>query len=189
MPLWCPRERTVVNASIQLAEPSHWLERLPHEWGEVLARWGEPTYRGAQVFHWIHRQGVIDPAAMTNLPKTLRARLAEEGVGELPLTVANARESSDRTRKLLVRMGDGLDVETVLIPQLERDPDVDDADRSDDGLEGLRPGQVVTQCISSQVGCAMGVRLLRLGSGRADPPLERSRDRRAGHRGSQSARG
>ena len=140
----------------ELTPPTHWLERLPHEWGEVLASWGEPAYRGKQVFQWIHRRGVLDPEQMTNLPKTLRARLVEDGVGPLPLEVVRARDASDKTRKLLVRMGDGLDVETVLIPQLEKDPDVDDADRSEDLKAGLRPGAVVTQCISSQVGCAMG---------------------------------
>ncbi|MAQ18612.1 MAG: 23S rRNA (adenine(2503)-C(2))-methyltransferase RlmN [Sandaracinus sp.] len=140
----------------ELAPPTHWLERLPQEWGEVLAGWGEPAYRGKQVFGWIHKRGVLDPEQMTNLPKSLRAKLAEDGVGPLPLEVVRARDASDETRKLLVRMHDGLDVETVLIPQLVKDPDVDEADRSEDLKAGLVPGSVVTQCISSQVGCAMG---------------------------------
>ncbi len=140
----------------ELEPPTHWLARLPEEWRAVLEAWGEPGYRGTQVFGWIHKRGVLDPDAMTNLPKSLRAKLKDEGVGPLPLEVVRARDASDRTRKLLVRMHDGLDVETVLIPQLEKDPDVDEVDRSDDLKAGLRPGAVVTQCISSQVGCAMG---------------------------------
>lgn len=138
-----------------LRPPSHPLERLPEEWAEVVAAWGHKPFRGKQVFHWIHRRGVVAPQAMTNLPKDLRERLGEELDG---LALESAREhlSEDRTRKILVRMRDGRDVETVLIPQLERDPDVDDADRSDDSASGLRPSAVVTQCISSQVGCAMG---------------------------------
>jgi 23S rRNA (adenine2503-C2)-methyltransferase len=140
-----------------LAPAVHPLERLPEEWAEVLAGWGEPRYRGLQVFQWIHQRGVFDPDAMTNLPKTLRARLHEEGLA-LPLSVAHLHPSLDGTRKLLVRMVDGSEVETVLIPQLEKtDPDAD-ADECDDPNAGPTwvPGTVVTQCISSQVGCAMG---------------------------------
>ncbi len=137
-----------------LAPAEHPLERLPHEWSEVLQQWGEPAYRGAQVFSWIHNRGVFDPAEMTNLPKSLRARLADEL--EIPMAVSKALTATDKTRKLLVRMNDGRDVETVLIPQLRRDPDVSDDDREEDIRAGMIPGDVVTQCISSQVGCAMG---------------------------------
>ena len=112
------------------------IARLPHEWEEKVTSWGEPAYRGRQVFEWIHRHGVLDPAEMSNLPKALRARLVEEGV-RWPLAMISSHLSDDRTNKLLVGMPDGERVETVLIPQLQ-DP------------------TVVTQCISSQVGCAMG---------------------------------
>lgn len=141
-----------------LAPPAHPLERLPEEWADVLEAWGQPRYRGVQVFRWIHQRGVFDAAEMSDLPKALRARLAEEGMDGniLPLGVAKEHRANDRTRKLLVRMADGLDVETVLIPQLEKDPDVDEDDRDTDRGVGLRPSDTVTQCISSQVGCAMG---------------------------------
>ena len=52
-----------------LVPAQHPLERLPEEWAEVLGAWGEPRYRGLQVFQWIHQRGVLDPDAMTNLPK------------------------------------------------------------------------------------------------------------------------
>jgi 23S rRNA (adenine2503-C2)-methyltransferase len=137
-----------------LTPPQHPLERLPEEWAEVLVSWGEPGYRGKQVFDWIHRRGVASPDAMTNLPKSLRARLAEEGLA-LPLSLGTMHHASDRTRKMLVRMDDGREVESVLIPMLERlDPDASDEDH-ESPAERL-PGDVVTQCISSQVGCAMG---------------------------------
>ncbi len=132
----------------------HPLERLPEEWAALLGRWGEPRFRAMQVFRWIQAHGVVDPERMTNLPKGLRQRLAGEGLG-LPLEVARLRPSTDGTRKLLVRMGDGKQVETVLIPQLTAaDPDVDADDV--EGEPDLVPGAVVTQCISTQVGCAMG---------------------------------
>ncbi len=140
-----------------LAPPEHPLERLPEEWSELLASWGEPRFRGMQVFQWIHHRGVFDPEEMTNLPKSLRARLVEEGLDGLPLRIATNFLASDRTRKLLVAMNDGAQIETVLIPQLRKlDPDVDDVDLESSRHEGRVPGEVVTQCISSQVGCAMG---------------------------------
>lgn len=140
----------------ELEPPTHPVERLPHEWEGVLAEWGQPTYRGRQIFEWIHKHGVFDAERMTNLPKKLRAQLVEDGLG-LPLEVSRNHLSRDRTRKLLVRAVDGKEVESVLIPQLsKRDPDVSGDDQASDAAEGLVPGNVVTQCISSQVGCAMG---------------------------------
>jgi len=139
----------------ELAPPVHPLERLPEEWEDAVAAWGEPAYRGRQIFRWIHHRGVVEPSAMTDLPKRLRARLEEEGGLGWPAEVAHAHRSDDATRKLLVRMADGRDVETVLIPQL-RDADPDADDDGDEVLPGRVPGSRVTQCISSQVGCAMG---------------------------------
>ena len=122
--------------SDSLAPASHPIARLPAEWEDCVVAWGEPRYRGKQVFDWIHRQGVLDPEEMSNVPKRLRERLKEEGLG-WPIHIVSAHEAADQTKKLLVGMPDGEKVETVLIPQL--------------GDE-----RVVTQCISSQVGCAMG---------------------------------
>lgn len=120
----------------QLVPPSHPVARLPEEWIAWVRELGEPAYRGKQIFHWIHRQGVLEPDEMTNLPKSLRDRLKDDGLA-WPIEVASTHASSDGTHKLLVQMADGERVETVLIPQLDDE-------------------RVVTQCISSQVGCAMG---------------------------------
>ena len=116
----------------------------------MLREWGEPAYRAAQVFSWIHQRGVLDPERMTNLPKRLRARLAEEGLAA-PMEVSAEHTSEDGTKKLLLQMADGRTVEAVLIPK--------GSSGADDPLGGeeidddtTRP---VTQCISSQVGCAM----------------------------------
>lgn len=137
-----------------LVPPQHPLERLPEEWSATLASWGEPSYRGRQVFRWIHQRGEFDPRAMTDLPLSLRERLAGELAG-LPLAPTLERPSDDGTRKLLLRLDDGREIETVLIPQLV-DAVLDDDAESDAVHEsGLVPGDVVTQCISSQVGCAM----------------------------------
>ena len=91
--------------SPDLEPATHWLARLPEEWRAVLDGWGEPGYRAQQVFGWIHKRGVLDPDQMSNLPKSLRARLKDEGVGPLPLEVVRAQDASDKTRKLLEETG------------------------------------------------------------------------------------
>ncbi|AUX44618.1 23S rRNA (adenine(2503)-C(2))-methyltransferase RlmN [Sorangium cellulosum] len=108
---------------------------------------------------------------MTNLPARLREHLAAEGLGEV-VTPERVHRSEDGTRKLLLRLRDGATIETVLLPsvsgpgaraQLDADAaaaDVDDDE--DDTSEGnaaegdAAPHVRVTQCISTQVGCAMG---------------------------------
>jgi 23S rRNA (adenine2503-C2)-methyltransferase len=92
---------------------------------------------------------VVDPDAMTNLPKRLRARLADEGLGPL-MEVDRSHVSDDGTRKMLLKMSDGRTVESVLIPQ--GSSGAEDPIGGEEPEAGSRP---VTQCISSQVGCAM----------------------------------
>jgi 23S rRNA (adenine2503-C2)-methyltransferase len=128
---------------------------------------GGRAFHGKQVFRWIHARGVTDPRQMTDLPNALRDRLAEAGVAGV-LEVASERRAADQTRKLLVRMGDGATVETVLIPgvsgganglpsPLDADADAAAAPDDDEEPEAQADAPVrVTQCISTQVGCAMG---------------------------------
>lgn len=131
------------------------LGRLPEEWREAMVARDEAAFRGGQIFRWIHGRGVIDPDAMTDLSKALRASLSAE-LGERP-TVTRVHRAADDTRKLLVRMRDGAQVETVLLPGSSarvRDEDADAGAQDDD--DDPTPGVRVTQCISTQVGCAMG---------------------------------
>ncbi len=118
----------------------------------MCARWGEPTFRGKQIFEWLYRKGEWNPERMTNLPRPLRQRLKDEGLAALP-EVTKAAEATDGTAKLLLRFDDHAEIETVLIPQersgLSRAPTSDGPPRGDETLP-------VTQCVSSQVGCAMG---------------------------------
>jgi 23S rRNA (adenine2503-C2)-methyltransferase len=134
-----------------LAKPQTAIERLPEEWESVLHGWGEPKDRALQVFRWIHQRGVTDVEQMTDLPKSLRTKLLADGLAPL-LKVAESHKSIDGTRKLLVEMNDGRRVETVLIPRAAAHQadtfEVDD----EDGAHTTD----VTQCVSSQVGCAMG---------------------------------
>jgi 23S rRNA (adenine2503-C2)-methyltransferase len=146
--------------------PIHPLARTPEEWKTALAARGEKGFRAMQVFRWIHTRSVVDPAEMTDLPTSLRAVLSAEGLG--PTTAAaEIRQSLDGPRKILVKMGDGSAVESVLIPGVTgpKPPEMLDADASaaDDDEEpdapnqgGALPSVRVSQCISTQVGCAMG---------------------------------
>ncbi|MRG91307.1 23S rRNA (adenine(2503)-C(2))-methyltransferase RlmN [Polyangium spumosum] len=151
------------------ALPLHPIARLPEEWRDALVQRGERAFAAKQIFNWIHRHGVVDPAAMTNVSARLRASLAEEGLGSLA-EIVHVHRSADGTRKLVVRLKDGATIETVLLPAVsgpgarpepEMDADAaaadDDEDEDDAAAEEAFRGKIrVTQCISTQVGCAMG---------------------------------
>src|SRR5436190_19037124 len=93
---------------------------------------GWPRFRGEQVWRWVHDKGVRSFDEMTNLGAATRARLHEAAkIGGL--TVAEVQTSRDGTRKLRLVTHDGMSIESVLIPSAEK----------------------TTQCISSQVGCAV----------------------------------
>jgi 23S rRNA (adenine2503-C2)-methyltransferase len=147
----------------------HPIARLPEEWGAALAALGERAYAAKQVFEWIHRRGVVDAEAMTNLSARLRAALAESGLAPGLCVPERVYRSADGTRKIAVRLRDGALVETVLLPAVsgagsaaEVDADADAVDAADDEeeaepeSEAKSPHVRVTQCISTQVGCAMG---------------------------------
>ena len=100
----------------ELAPPRSPVERTPEEWAELIALWSEPSYRAQQIFRWIHQRGVLDPEAMSDLPKALRARLGESGVAP-QLSVVQQLASQDGTHKLLLELADGRRIESVLIPR------------------------------------------------------------------------
>jgi 23S rRNA (adenine2503-C2)-methyltransferase len=142
-----------------LSPPLGPLERLPEEWAQAMLALGEPKYRGLQVFRWIHQRGVLDPEQMSDLPKSLRDKLTAEGLSQ-PLTIVDEQLAEDTTRKLLLRLHDQRDIEAVLIPQrVQTEADVGAPDEDeDDGADEPRTAAdaLFTQCISTQVGCAMG---------------------------------
>jgi 23S rRNA (adenine2503-C2)-methyltransferase len=149
------------------------LARTPEEWASAMAALGGRAFHGKQLFKWLHGRGVIDPHAMTDLPMALRASLAELGIGNVA-RVSMERRALDSTRKLLVAFADGATVETVLIPSVTAgksdlpspvtplaSDDADAAAAVDDDEEEPSDADAtgiarVTQCISTQVGCAMG---------------------------------
>ncbi len=117
--------------------------------GELLVGMGEKKFRARQLMDWMWRQRVTAFESMSNLPPSLRARLAEQF--ELrPLTVVEVSESSaGKTRKFLSRMQDGHLVESVIIPAAE-------------GQGGAQSARI-TLCVSSQVGCAFGCKFCASG--------------------------
>jgi 23S rRNA (adenine2503-C2)-methyltransferase len=158
-----------------LNAPTPPLARTPEEWTEAVLPSGGRPFHGRQIFRWVHARGVLAADRMTDLPKDLRGQLATLAM-DRAIEIADERRSLDHTRKLLVRLGDGATVETVLIPgvsggksdlpspALASDLDADAAAAVDDEEEeehdkaGAAPDPHVrvTQCISTQVGCAMG---------------------------------
>ena len=90
------------------------------------------AYHARNVFKWIHKHGVIDFAAMTDISKRLRSQLQAMAEVRLPELIFE-QPALDGTRKWLLELEDGQRIETVHIP--------------DDGRSTL--------CVSSQVGCAL----------------------------------
>ncbi len=97
---------------------------------------GEPKYRAAQLYQWMHQKLAADPDEMTNIPKSLKQKIREEcrytSLRQLTCRIS----AQDGTRKYLFELGDGNTVESVLMK--------------------YRHGYSV--CVSSQVGCRMGCR-------------------------------
>ncbi|MFQ5785921.1 MAG: 23S rRNA (adenine(2503)-C(2))-methyltransferase RlmN, partial [Alphaproteobacteria bacterium] len=108
---------------------------------DEMAALGEKPFRAKQLWHWIYHRGACDFAAMTSLAGALRARLAERYVIARPV-VSREQVSTDASRKWLLRMIDGQEVECVHIPEDDRG----------------------ALCISSQVGCTLTCRFCHTGT-------------------------
>jgi len=104
---------------------------------------GLEKFRARQLWHWIYHRGVTDFAVMSTLAKPVRETLAERYAVLRP-TVVRDLKSADGTRKWLLRMPDGQEVESVHIPEEDRG----------------------TLCVSSQVGCTLTCRFCHTGTQR-----------------------
>ena len=100
---------------------------------------GQPAFRGRQLFHWLYGKGARSFEEMTNLPKAFRAYLLEHASIK-GLTLDQIQFAADRTIKCLFHLHSGRQVESVLLPDFDKDN---------------KPKRL-TVCVSSQVGCAMG---------------------------------
>ncbi len=130
----------------------HPLARTPDEWKTAFLHFKEPSFRSDQVFDWIHSKGVCEPEKMTNLPESLRKKLHMDGLKPV-LQHESIHRSKDGTRKIVFRLFDGYTIESVLLPAIAN-PEFQEEDDEDESQEGIHKVRV-TQCISTQVGCAM----------------------------------
>lgn len=99
---------------------------------QLLEELGEKPYRARQLVQWIHQVGLTDFDQMTNLSKAFRQKLKDTAEVKVP-ELALHQHSDDGTEKWLLRLDGGNCIETVLIPEENRN----------------------TLCISSQIGCAL----------------------------------
>jgi 23S rRNA (adenine2503-C2)-methyltransferase len=113
--------------------PTSLLDLTPNDLVALVEGWGEPGYRGRQLASWVYAKGIREFSAMSNLPKSLRERLARETV-VAPPEVAEQIASRDGSTKLVLRLADDRQVHAVVMP--------------DDGR--------LTVCVSCQVGCGFG---------------------------------
>ncbi|HXU40455.1 MAG TPA: 23S rRNA (adenine(2503)-C(2))-methyltransferase RlmN [Blastocatellia bacterium] len=99
---------------------------------DYFAALGEKPYRSRQLYDAINRRRITGFDAMTDLPKTLRTIL-EDRAAVTQTRIQSVFTSSDGTRRLLLKLVDNSEVESVFMPEAHRD----------------------TVCISSQVGCPL----------------------------------
>jgi 23S rRNA (adenine2503-C2)-methyltransferase len=106
-----------------------------------LVEHGFNKFSATQIFDWLYKKKIVDIEQWSNVSKKCREFIKENVDFYLPQVIWHAL-SKDGTRKFLVQMKDKQTVETVLIPAKNR----------------------LTQCISSQVGCAIGCTFCHTGT-------------------------
>ncbi len=137
MPADTPITQDVLTIPRKLPEgPTNIVGLTRAQLREALIGAGTPEkqakMRAGQVWQWVYQWGVRSFDDMTNLSKAYRAELTEKFVIEIPEMVSK-HVSEDGTRKYLVRIAGGHEVEVVYIPETDRG----------------------TLCVSSQVGCTL----------------------------------
>ena len=116
-----------------IKKPNLYDLELP-ELEALLATWGQPAYRARQIWEWLYKRLATDLEAMSSLPKVLREQLAAHTTLAAPTVLARQESLDGETRKDLLALADGEQIEVVLMHYTER--------RS--------------ACLSTQVGCAIG---------------------------------
>ncbi len=103
---------------------------------ELMENIGEKTFRGKQIYEWLHKKLAVSYDEMSNIPKSLREKLAKDYVIASVTKVDMQESKIDGTRKYLFRLKDGNLIESVF----------------------MRYEHGNSVCVSSQVGCRMGCR-------------------------------
>ncbi|MDA2912444.1 23S rRNA (adenine(2503)-C(2))-methyltransferase RlmN [Acidobacteriia bacterium AH_259_A11_L15] len=105
------------------------------EFRRLAQQWGEPAYRGSQLYHALYAEGRREFSRMTSLSRALRARLERDAAATWP-QLARRYPSADGSIRYLLQLGDGKTIETVWMPEKNRQ----------------------TLCLSTQAGCAVDCR-------------------------------
>lgn len=111
------------------------------EFQETIVENGFSKFTAKQVFDWVYKKQELDQSKWSNVSKKLKEYLFNNYSFELPEVLWSGL-STDGTRKFLLKLKDNESIETVLIPARDR----------------------LTQCISSQVGCAIGCNFCHTGT-------------------------
>jgi len=129
-----PATAPTLDARSERREPLIGLHRagLAERLGQLGVPERQSRMRVGQLWNWLYVRGATDFAAMTNIAKEFRGELAQHFTLGRP-EIVTEQVSVDGTRKWLLRLDDGKEVETVYIPEEDRG----------------------TLCISSQVGCTL----------------------------------
>ena len=127
--------------SIEQNSPEVLLGKSLAELTDWVQQQGQPAYRGKQLYQWLYQKGVRSLEDISVFPKQWRNSLAEYPIGRSEIHYC--RVAPDSTRKYLLRLADGLIIETVGIPTAKR----------------------LTVCVSSQVGCPMDCDFCATGKG------------------------
>lgn len=110
------------------------IRSLSHnELDSLIHQWGQPKFRVKQIEEWIWQKHVGSFDEMSNLPATLRSKLAESLTLSAPQELAR-QVSQDGSRKYLLQLSDGVSVECVGMPSRNK----------------------LSVCASTQAGCGMG---------------------------------
>jgi len=109
---------------------------------DLLVALGEKPYRGRQLFKWLYNTRLYEFDLMTDFSKKLREQLTAGYTFE-GLRLEHKARSTDDTEKFVFRLEDGQLIESVLIPNDEKERN--------------------TVCISSQAGCAMDCKFCATG--------------------------
>ncbi|MBI3652661.1 MAG: 23S rRNA (adenine(2503)-C(2))-methyltransferase RlmN [Acidobacteria bacterium] len=117
---------------VNLQNATELLGLTPAQLQELMQKLNEKPFRARQLYANLFRRRLLNFEAMTDLPKTLRRKLADHTI-ITRTRIEKVFVASDGTRRFLLRLFDGCEVEAVFMPEDHRD----------------------TICISSQVGCPL----------------------------------
>jgi 23S rRNA (adenine2503-C2)-methyltransferase len=125
-------EFNYIIMSSQIQKKPFLLGKSLSELTDWVQEQGQPAYRGQQLYQYLYQKGARSLTEITVFPQKWRSDLADYPIGRSIIDYRTI--APDQTRKYLLRLHDGLLIETVGIPTSDR----------------------LTVCVSSQVGCAMG---------------------------------